>query len=70
MLGIMPWNFPYYQVARFAAPNLMVGNTMLLKHAENCPRSALAIAEIMRDAGVPDGRLRQRVRRPTSRSAR
>ncbi len=55
VLGIMPWNYPYYQVARFAAPNLIVGNTVILKHAENCPTSALAIAAIMKDAGVPDG---------------
>jgi succinate-semialdehyde dehydrogenase/glutarate-semialdehyde dehydrogenase len=55
ILGVMPWNYPYYQVARFAAPNLIVGNTMILKHAENCPTSALAIADIMRDAGVPHG---------------
>jgi len=55
ILGIMPWNYPYYQVARFAAPNLIAGNTVLLKHAENCPTSALAIADIMREAGVPDG---------------
>jgi succinate-semialdehyde dehydrogenase/glutarate-semialdehyde dehydrogenase len=55
VLGIMPWNYPYYQVARFAAPNLVAGNTIILKHAENCPTSALAIAGIMRDAGVPDG---------------
>jgi len=55
IVGVMPWNYPYYQVARFAAPNLIVGNTMVLKHAENCPTSALAIADIMRDAGVPDG---------------
>ncbi|HSZ43280.1 MAG TPA: NAD-dependent succinate-semialdehyde dehydrogenase [Trebonia sp.] len=55
VLGIMPWNYPYYQVARFAAPNLVAGNTVILKHAENCPTSALAIAGIMRDAGVPDG---------------
>ena len=55
ILGVMPWNYPYYQVARFAAPNLIAGNTVILKHAENCPLSALAIAEIMRDAGVPDG---------------
>jgi succinate-semialdehyde dehydrogenase/glutarate-semialdehyde dehydrogenase len=55
LLGIMPWNFPYYQVARFAAPNLVLGNTMLLKHAENCPRSALAIVDIFREAGVPEG---------------
>src|SRR3989440_1724584 len=55
VLGIMPWNYPYYQVARFAAPALVVGNTVILKHAENCPTSALAIAGIMREAGVPDG---------------
>ena len=55
VLGVMPWNYPYYQVARFAAPNLIVGNTVILKHAENCPTSALAIAQIMRDAGVPEG---------------
>ncbi len=55
ILGVMPWNYPYYQVARWAAPNLIVGNTMILKHAENCPTSALAIAEIFKDAGVPDG---------------
>jgi len=55
VLGVMPWNYPYYQVARFAAPNLVVGNTMVLKHAENCPTSALAIAALLRDAGVPDG---------------
>ena len=55
LLGIMPWNFPYYQVARFAAPNLMLGNTIILKHAEICPRSALAIQKIMDDAGVPKG---------------
>jgi succinate-semialdehyde dehydrogenase/glutarate-semialdehyde dehydrogenase len=55
LLGVMPWNYPVYQVARFAAPNLVLGNTVLLKHAESVPQSALAIAELMRDAGVPDG---------------
>ncbi|WP_211978461.1 NAD-dependent succinate-semialdehyde dehydrogenase [Brevibacterium sp. W7.2] len=55
LLGIMPWNFPYYQVARFAAPNLVLGNTIILKHAEICPRSAAAIQQIMDDAGVPKG---------------
>lgn len=55
LLGIMPWNFPYYQVARFAAPNLMLGNTIVLKHAEICPRSALAIEQLLLDAGLPQG---------------
>ncbi len=55
LLGVMPWNFPYYQVARFAAPNLLLGNTILLKHADICPRSNLAMQQIMLDAGVPDG---------------
>ena len=55
LLGIMPWNFPYYQVARFAAPNLMLGNGIILKHAEICPRSAAAIQDIMEAAGVPEG---------------
>lgn len=55
LLGIMPWNFPYYQVARFAAPNLVLGNTILLKHASQCPESAAAIEAIYRDAGMPDG---------------
>ncbi|WP_026181106.1 NAD-dependent succinate-semialdehyde dehydrogenase [Demetria terragena] len=55
LIGIMPWNFPYYQVTRFAAPNLLLGNTILLKHAPQCPESAAKIAEIFRDAGVPEG---------------
>ena len=55
LLGVMPWNFPYYQVARFAAPNLVLGNTILLKHAEICPRSSQAIQDIMVEAGVPAG---------------
>src|SRR5215203_3812984 len=53
LLGIMPWNFPYYQVARFAGPNLVIGNTILLKHAPQCPESAEAIEQIFHDAGVP-----------------
>jgi succinate-semialdehyde dehydrogenase / glutarate-semialdehyde dehydrogenase len=53
ILGIMPWNYPYYQVARFAAPNLMIGNTVVLKHAPQCPESALAMEQIFRDAGLP-----------------
>ena len=57
LLGIMPWNFPYYQVARFAGPNLIVGNTILLKPAPQCPESAEAIEAIYDDAGLPGGRL-------------
>lgn len=55
LLGIMPWNYPHYQVARFVAPNLMVGNTTIVKHAPQCPETALAIETLLRDAGVPDG---------------
>ncbi|HEY4557439.1 MAG TPA: NAD-dependent succinate-semialdehyde dehydrogenase [Enteractinococcus sp.] len=55
ILGIMPWNYPYYQVVRFAAPNLMLGNTVILKHAEICAGTALKIQELMRQAGVPEG---------------
>jgi succinate-semialdehyde dehydrogenase/glutarate-semialdehyde dehydrogenase len=55
LLGIMPWNFPYYQVARFAGPNLVVGNTILLKPAHQCPESAEAMQTMFRDAGFPDG---------------
>jgi succinate-semialdehyde dehydrogenase/glutarate-semialdehyde dehydrogenase len=55
LLGIMPWNYPYYQVARFAGPNLVVGNTILLKHAPQCPESALALADIYTEAGFPEG---------------
>jgi succinate-semialdehyde dehydrogenase/glutarate-semialdehyde dehydrogenase len=55
LVGIMPWNFPYYQVARFAAPNLLIGNTLLLKHAPQCPSSAAAIEQMYRDAGFPEG---------------
>ena len=54
LLGIMPWNFPCYQVARFVAPNLVLGNTILLKHASTCPRSAVAIERILHEAGVPE----------------
>jgi succinate-semialdehyde dehydrogenase/glutarate-semialdehyde dehydrogenase len=55
LLGIMPWNYPFYQIARFAAPNLMLGNTVILKHAESVPGCALAVAQLMEDAGVPRG---------------
>ncbi|UUY03569.1 NAD-dependent succinate-semialdehyde dehydrogenase [Svornostia abyssi] len=53
LLGIMPWNFPYYQVARFAGPNLIIGNTILLKHAPQCPESAAAMEAMFHEAGVP-----------------
>ena len=55
LLGIMPWNYPYYQVARFAAPNLVLGNTIILKHAPQCPESSAAIAQMYLDAGFPAG---------------
>ncbi len=55
LLGIMPWNYPFYQIARFAAPNLMLGNTIVLKHAESVPKCALAVQQIMIDAGLPEG---------------
>ncbi|WP_426979400.1 aldehyde dehydrogenase family protein [Pseudarthrobacter sp. O4] len=58
ILGIMPWNYPYYQIARFAAPNLMLGNTLLVKPAPACPRSALAFEEVLLDAGLPAGAYR------------
>jgi succinate-semialdehyde dehydrogenase/glutarate-semialdehyde dehydrogenase len=55
LLGIMPWNFPYYQVARFAGPNLVIGNPILLKHAPQCPESAEAMGQMFGDAGFPAG---------------
>ena len=55
LLGIMPWNYPYYQVARFAGPNLVLGNTIVLKHAPQCPESAAALEQIFLDAGYPEG---------------
>ena len=55
ILGIMPWNYPYYQVARFAVPNLILGNTVVLKHAAQCPESALALEQLFLDAGFPKG---------------
>ncbi|MFB2597373.1 NAD-dependent succinate-semialdehyde dehydrogenase [Herbiconiux sp. P17] len=55
LLGIMPWNFPYYQVARFAGPNIVAGNSILLKHAPQCPESAAAIAEIFAEAATEVG---------------
>jgi succinate-semialdehyde dehydrogenase/glutarate-semialdehyde dehydrogenase len=54
LLGVEPWNYPLYQVVRFAAPNLVLGNTVLLKHAGQCPQSALALEQLFRDAGAPE----------------
>src|SRR5664279_672543 len=55
LLGIMPWNYPHYQAARFIAPNLLLGNTVVLKHAANCPQQALRIEALLVDGGAPEG---------------
>jgi len=55
LLGVEPWNFPFYQVARFAAPNIMIGNTILVKHASIVPQCGVAIEELFKEAGAPDG---------------
>ena len=55
LFGVEPWNYPYYQIARFAAPNLMAGNVVMVKHASSVPQCALAFEQLMHDAGAPDG---------------
>ena len=55
LFGVEPWNYPYYQIARFAAPNLMAGNVVMVKHASNVPQCALAFEQLMMDAGLPAG---------------
>ncbi|WP_153558789.1 NAD-dependent succinate-semialdehyde dehydrogenase [Roseimaritima sediminicola] len=55
LMGVMPWNFPFYQVIRFATPNVMAGNTVMVKHASNVPQCAEAIEELFHDSGFPKG---------------
>ncbi|MGX9883285.1 NAD-dependent succinate-semialdehyde dehydrogenase [Streptomyces sp. NPDC002276] len=55
LLGVMPWNYPCYQVVRFAVPNLVLGNTVIVKHAESVPLTAKALEEVVLDAGLPHG---------------
>jgi succinate-semialdehyde dehydrogenase/glutarate-semialdehyde dehydrogenase len=55
LFGVEPWNYPYYQIARFAAPNLMAGNVVMVKHASNVPQCALAFEALMTEAGAPIG---------------
>ena len=55
LFGVEPWNYPYYQIARFAAPNLMAGNVVMVKHASSVPQCALAFEKLMLEAGAPDG---------------
>lgn len=55
LIGIMPWNFPYYQLARFSAPNLLLGNTILMKQASICPVSSAKFEEVLSEAGLTDG---------------
>ena len=55
LFGVEPWNYPYYQIARFAAPNLMAGNVVMVKHASNVPQCALAFERLMEEAGAPTG---------------
>ena len=70
ILAIEPWNFPYYQLARVAGPQLMAGNVVVVKHAENVPQCALAFARLFEARGRPGGRLHQRVRQHRADRAR
>lgn len=55
LFGVQPWNFPYYQLARFAAPNIMAGNVVMVKHSASVPQCAIAFEELWKDAGAPAG---------------
>jgi len=55
LFGVQPWNFPYYQLARFAGPNLMAGNVVMVKHSATVPQCAIAYEQLWREAGAPDG---------------
>ena len=55
LFGVQPWNFPYYQLARFAAPNIMAGNVVMVKHSASVPQCAIAFEKLWKDAGAPDG---------------
>ncbi|MDP1685079.1 aldehyde dehydrogenase family protein, partial [Hydrogenophaga sp.] len=55
LFGVEPWNYPYYQIVRFAAPNLMAGNVVMVKHASNVPQCALAFERLLEEAGAPAG---------------
>jgi len=72
LLGVEPWNYPLYQVVRLAAPNLVLGNTILLKHAGICPQPVLALEELFRDDGAPGrrGRLHEPLHRDRRHPAR
>lgn len=55
LMGVMPWNFPFYQVVRFATPNIMAGNTVMVKHASNVPQCAKVIEDLFTECGLPEG---------------